>query len=105
MAFGLYVFFIIIALFLKDYARQICLSFPSCAAGSDFFPINEMFVLNSETTTVSFAVTIIDDEVPEEAESFTFGVIPPQIEGLGVLLPEQAVVVIEDDDQLRGNVL
>ncbi|CAI8020186.1 hypothetical protein GBAR_LOCUS12072 [Geodia barretti] len=70
-------------------------------AGSDFIPINEMFVLTFETTTVSFAITIIDDEVPEEAESFTFGVIPPQIEGLGVLLPEQAVVVIEDDDQLR----
>ena len=58
--------------------------------------MNEMFMLNSETTTVSFAVKIIDDEVPEEDESFTFGVIPPQIEGLRVLLPEQV------DDQLRG---
>jgi hypothetical protein len=70
-------------------------------AGSDFLPMNEMFMLNSETTTVSFAVTIIDDDVPEEDESFTFGVIPPQIEGLRVLLPEQVLVVIEDDDQLR----
>ena len=66
--------------------------------------MNEMFMLNSETTTVSFAVTIIDDDVPEEDESFTFGVIPPQIEGLRVLLPEQVLVVIEDDDQLRGTV-
>ena len=64
--------------------------------------MNEMFMLNSETTTVSFAVKIIDDEVPEEDESFTFGVIPPQIEGLRVLLPQQVLVVIEDDDQLRG---
>ena len=61
-----------------------------------------MFVFNSVTTTMLFSIPIIDDEQTEQTEAFTLGVTLLR-EGLNVILPERAVVIIEDNDQPIGS--
>ena len=80
-----------------DYLLPTILS----AAGSDYTTVSLPFTFNSEATQLSFNITILDDGLPEETESFRVAV-RTEVDNIAVFLPEDVVISIEDDDQLTG---
>ena len=59
-----------------------------------------MLTLNSEITEASFNITIVNDGIPEEMESFALGIEGFSDFDIDVRFPEPALIVIEDDDQI-----
>ena len=80
-----------------DYLLPTILS----AAGSDFTTVSLPFTFNSEATQLSFNITILDDGLPEETESFRVAV-RTEVDNIAVFLPQDVVISIEDNDQLTG---
>ena len=70
------------------------------AENRDFNLPDVVLTLNSEITAASLNITIINDNIPEEMESFALGIEGFSDFDIDVRFPEPALIVIEDDDQI-----
>jgi hypothetical protein len=72
----------------------------SALAGKDFVPTSGTLTFTPGSTLQSFAVTLLDDALPEQDESFSVVLSAPQGATLG-LYPELTVTITDDGDPYR----
>ena len=70
--------------------------------GSDYIALDEVFTFNSEVTRVFFNITILNDDILEQIETFGLAAEAVSDFDIDVRLPELSIIQIGESDDLSS---